>query len=126
MNDKASYFKLKNTRFSEMAGLNPNNVTTAEEMAVLAHRAFSSFRIAEPSVKTSYSFTVTDATGAPRTIQVTNRNYSLLTFKPDAAKTGYLTEAQRNVALKKNGHIIVVMHALSMKQRNQSIQKLLP
>jgi D-alanyl-D-alanine carboxypeptidase len=42
----------------------------------------------------------------------------------DASKTGYLVEAQRNVALKKNGNIIVVMHAVSTAQRNSILDKL--
>ncbi len=126
MNEKAAYFKLSHTRFSEMTGLNANNVTTPQEMAIIASRAFDSYRIAQQGVRTSYTFNVTGADGSPRTIVVANRNYSLMAFSPDAAKTGYLTEAQRNAVIKKNGNIIVVMHAFSMKQRNDTVQKLIP
>lgn len=126
MNEKAAAYKLTRTRFSEMAGLSPNNVSTPEEMAILAHRAFGKYQIAEPSVRTKHSFTVIGADGTPRSIDATNRNYSLLAFDPRGAKTGYLTEAQRNVALKKDGQIVVVMHAASMNQRNNVIKQLLP
>ncbi len=126
MNDKARSFGLTKTLFFEPAGLNANNVTTPQEMAILANRAFNSLRIASEGVKREIHFTVTGSDGTDRTISVANRNYSLLAFNPDAAKTGFLVEAQRNAAIKKDGEIIVVMHAASMKQRNQSIQKLLP
>ncbi len=124
MNEKAKALGLVKTKFYEMSGLDPNNVTTAREMALIAAAAFKNPKIAEATQVSNYRFFVTQADGNARLVDVRNRNYSLLAMGADASKTGYLVEAQRNVALKKDGKIIVVMHSASMAQRNSIITKL--
>ncbi len=125
MNDKAASFGLKKTVFHDVTGLDVNNISTPKEAAMMAQRAFSKYTIVEATSRRTYSFPVTGADGTPRTINVANRNASLLAFEPDASKTGFLVEAQRNVVMKKGNVIIAIMHALSMKQRNAAITRLL-
>jgi len=125
MNKKARELGLQHTVFKEMTGLTPNNISTAREFALLANAAFARQEIVAATKYTDYTFTAQQADGSPRDVKVANRNYSLLAMGADASKTGYLVEAQRTVALKKNGNIIVVLHAFSMGQRNTILKKLL-
>lgn len=125
MNKKAHDLGLHKTIFYDVAGLDEDNVSTPKEMALLAAEAFSHSMIAQSSVMTSFNIAATDAAESPRTISVVNRNYSLLAFGVDGAKTGYLVEAQRNAAVKKGDTIAIVMHAASLPQRNKIIGKLL-
>ncbi len=125
MNQKASYLELLKTKFYEMSGLDAHNVTTPKEMAKLAYIAFQQQKIAEIHENQEYTITALTGKSEIKKINVVDRNYSLQKFSPQTSKTGYLIEAQRTVALKKNGKIIVVMHALSMNQRNTIIEKLI-
>ena len=124
MNAKAQELELKKTKLYEMSGLDPNNVSTPQEMAKIAKAAFAIEKIAQSTQVPDYVFEVIQVDGNTRQVDVKNRNYSLLAMGADASKTGFLVEAQRNVVLKKDNNIIVVLHALSMAQRNQIIQKL--
>jgi D-alanyl-D-alanine carboxypeptidase len=125
MNDKASELGLVKTKFYDMTGLDAHNVTTAEEMAKLAYNAFSNPKIIEVHQYQDYTILATTDKLATKEIKVWDRNYSLQKFEPKASKTGFLIEAQRTVALKKDEKIIVVLHALSMNQRNGIIEKLI-
>lgn len=125
MNDKSKALGLSKTIFYDVAGLDSHNVTTAKEWARLASAAFAQPKIADTTVIRDYTISATDKTGAAKQIKAINRNYSVLAFGPRAVKTGYLIEAQRTVVLKKGEKIIVVMHARSMKERNDAITKLL-
>ncbi|MEK7584054.1 MAG: serine hydrolase [Patescibacteria group bacterium] len=123
MNEKATALGLTRTVFYDPSGLNAHNVTTPREMAVIAREAFSSFDIYRASQQDRYSFQTRNV--APRQITVTDRNYTLQDFNVDAAKTGFLDEAQRCVSLKRKNDIVVVMHARSMSERNQILHALL-
>jgi len=125
MNDKARVLGLTKTRFYDPSGLDVRNVSTAREMAVIAREAFSRYQISGSTQVVDYAFTAFGADGVWRSVPVRNRNYSLLAFGPSASKTGYLTEAQRNVVLQKGQDIIVVMHAYSMVQRNELITSMI-
>lgn len=125
MNAKARELGLGRTRFADPTGLDAENVSTAREFAVIAAAAFAVPRIASTTVQSTEVITAT-LNNAPRTISIPNRNYSVLAFHPDGVKTGYLVEAQRNVAVKKGNAIVVILHALSMSQRNTLLTKLLP
>ncbi|MBI5621539.1 D-alanyl-D-alanine carboxypeptidase [Candidatus Falkowbacteria bacterium] len=125
MNRQAANLNLSKTKFFDVAGLDAHNVSTADEFVRLAHQAFAQEKILWGAQQNDYSFTVTDASSQSRTVKVINRNYSLLTFQPDATKTGFLVEAQRNVALLKKGRVIVVLHARSIVERNTLIESLL-
>lgn len=125
MNEKAKDLGLTKTEFFDVAGLDAHNVTTPYEMAIIGKAAFDQPIISEISVLPNYTISAMDSTQAKKEISAVNRNYSLFQFHPDGVKTGYLVEAERNVVLKKDTKIIVVMHALSMKQRNSIISNML-
>ena len=125
MNAKAQAIDLRKTIFFDVAGLDSHNAATPQEMALIAHRAFEHPLIAEITTLKRYVIEAQDRHGTAKLIQATNKNYSLIDFQPEGVKTGYLVEAERNVVLKKDGKIIVVMHALSMKERNDIIAMLL-
>lgn len=124
MNEKAIELGLEKTKFYDATGLDAHNVTTAKEMAKLANAAFSNSNVIQAGQNSGYVIAAQNL-GETKEIKVWDRNYSLQQFAVQASKTGYLAEAQRTVALKKNGAIIVVLHALSMTQRNNSIEKLI-
>ena len=125
MNAKGASLGLTQTKFVEMSGLSEKNISTAKEFAVIAAAAFNKIEVLEASRLLEYGFTATQSDGTPRLVSVMNRNLSLMAFNPDGAKTGFLVEAQRNATIKKNGRIIVVLHALSMSQRNDTVKKLI-
>lgn len=125
MNAKAKSLGLKQTIFNDVAGLSTKTLTTAREMAVIAHEAFAQSAIIRGSAVSNYTIVATAADGKPHNITVANRNYSLQQFAPDAAKVGFLVEAQRTVSIKKGDVIVVVMHAMSMAERNTILHKLL-
>lgn len=124
MNKKAESLGLKKTKFCDVAGLSADNITTPKEMAKLAYSAFSIPEIAKASQNRTYIIKATTIDGAPKEIKVVDRNYSLWNFGVESAKTGYLVEAQRTVATKKGNDIVVIMHALSMTQRNEILGRL--
>lgn len=125
MNEKAKALGLKHTRFLDIAGLDADTISTAEEMAKVADAAFANPKIANATQILNHNFTALAADGSSRIVNVTDRNFSLRAFGPTAMKTGYLVEAQRTVAMQKNGRTIVVLNAQSMPQRNEIIKKLL-
>lgn len=125
MNNKAQTMGLVKTKFYDISGLDPHNVTTAKEMAKIAYQAFLIPDVVEANNKKDYLISAQDKNQQAKEIKVLDRNYSLQKFEPQASKTGFLVEAQRTVVLKKNNKIIVVLHALSMNQRNLVIEKLL-
>lgn len=125
MNEKASELGLVKTRFYDPTGLDAHNVTTAEEMAKIAQAAFSIDKIVEAGQNKEFIIAALDKNFNQKEIKVWDRNYSLQQFGVEASKTGFLVEAQRTVAIKKDGSIIVVLHALSMSQRNEIIKKLI-
>ena len=123
MNKKSVALGLRRTIFYEPTGLDAHNVTTAREMAIIAREAFSRSAIAEATRQDGY--VISTRQSPPRAITIVDRNFSLQLFKAEAAKTGFLVEAQRCVAFKKDDSIIVVMHARSMSERNTIITNLL-
>ncbi len=125
MNEKAQLFGLTHTMFYDVAGLDVRNVSTPREMAVIAERAFANELIASTSVTTAYTIIATQNDSMLRPIVVTNRNTSLLAFGVEGAKSGYLVEAQRNAVIRKDGKILIVMHAHSLGERNAILGKLL-
>jgi D-alanyl-D-alanine endopeptidase (penicillin-binding protein 7) len=126
MNSKAKALGLKKTKFTDPSGIDPKNIGTAREMAVIARRAYSFPSIRTVSAKSSYKF---KEILSGRTVSVISRNTSLLAMKPMGMKVGYLTEAKINVALRlKKGtkdRIIVVLHSPNNARRNSEISRLM-
>lgn len=125
MNDKVEELGLEHTIFYDIAGLDASNVSTAREMAMIAKEAFSQSDIVNATAKGSYTMSAQNPDGSNSDIQVVNRNTSLMAFGPEAAKTGFLIEAQRTAVLKKGEQIISILHARSMPERNDIIEKYL-
>lgn len=124
MNEKAKSMGLKKTRFTDPSGLDIYNVGTAKEMAAIARAAFNIAKIKNTTVK-SYTIEAKRPDETTRDITVVNRNKSILKFGPDAAKSGFLHEAQRNVAYKKGSAIVVILHARNLGEKNTLIKKLM-
>jgi len=122
MNKKADTLGLQRTHFEDPTGLDANTVTTAKEMAIVAQTAFADPIIAHATRENGYVISTQQSPG--RTLTVVDRNYSLQKFGADAAKTGFLVEAQRTVAIKKAERTIVVLHARSMAERNAALKRL--
>lgn len=126
MNSKAKALGLKNSKFTDPSGIDPKNIGTAREMAVIARKAYANASVRTVSSKSSYKFK--DLISG-RTINVISRNTSLLAMKPSGMKVGYLTEAKINVALRlKKGakdRVIVVMHSPNNARRNSEISRLM-
>ena len=124
LNQKAKNIGLEKTIFTEPSGLDLGNIGTAKEMAKIADAAFSRQKIADTTIIENFSAAIVKNDGANRDVPIINRNHSLMKLGAQAAKTGFLTEAQRNVALKLNNKIIVVLHARSLAERNNIINKI--
>lgn len=124
MNDKAKSLGLKKTRFTDPSGLDTLNVGTAKEFAIIARTAFNIAKIKTTTIK-SFTIQAKRPDDTTREIIVPNRNQSILKFGPDAAKSGFLYEAQRNVAYKEGNAIVVILHARSLTEKNTLIKKLL-
>ena len=125
MNAKAKELGLEKTIFYDIAGLDASNVSTAKEMALIAQEAFSKSEIVEASAKGQYTIYADNTDGTESEIAVVNRNYSLMAYGLEAAKTGFLIEAQRTAVFKKGDQIFSILHARSMPERNEVVEKLL-
>ncbi|MFA6526670.1 MAG: serine hydrolase [Candidatus Buchananbacteria bacterium] len=125
MNQKAKDLGLVKTHFEEMSGLSADNISTAKEYSKVAKAAFDNSWIAEATRSVDYVFTVQQADGTSRDVRVLNRNSSLLAMGPNASKSGYLVEAQRNAVIEKDGNIYIAMHCYSLGQRNSTIARML-
>lgn len=92
MNSWAKEQGATKTRFYEPTGLDPENVTTAKEYALLATAALSDPMVSIPAATWKYSFNNVN-NDEPHNLK--NTNYLLGSFKYSffASKTGYLNEA---------------------------------
>lgn len=92
----------KQSVFFESAGMNPKNVTTAYDMALISDRAFANVSLRRAASTANYTFRVKEG---KKTITKTIKNTNdLLTKDPDAwvigGKTGYLEESKNNLAVR--------------------------
>ena len=126
MNSKAKALGLKHTRFTEPTGIDPRNVSTAKEMAIIARRAYANLSIRQASVTPSYRFREKKS---GRNVGIYSRNNSLLAMKPLGMKVGYLTEARDNCAVRLNkrgkDRIIIILHSPNNARRNAEIARLM-
>jgi len=100
MNSVVRTVGAKSTHYNDAAGMDPKNITTARDMALIAQAAFSYPDIRLPAQTSKYGFAVL-GTATRKTITNTNK---LLTNDSDvwvmAGKTGYLEESQYNIAVR--------------------------
>lgn len=116
MNAKAKALGMTHTTYTDPSGMDPKNVTTATDLAVLARKAFSTYMVHKASTTMSYSFPILN-TNVVKKIASTN---DLLTKDPDVyvygGKTGFLYESMYNLAVEMepnprtpNGHKVLVI-----------------
>ncbi|MBI3255515.1 MAG: D-alanyl-D-alanine carboxypeptidase [Candidatus Andersenbacteria bacterium] len=105
MNRKAVELGLEQTEFFDVTGLNPKNVSTAYEVAVLAKTAFEKYPdIAKATSQKEYAFTVATS-GRAHTIRNTNKLVSELGDATGGTKTGYLYEANYCLVMAGEGEL---------------------
>lgn len=129
MNRKAILLNLEQTEFVDVTGLNPNNVSTAYEIAILAHSAFTKYpEISEATSAKEYSFTVR-GNGREHTIRNTNKLISENNLQATGSKTGFLYEAGYCLVTQGAGiykdRIAVVMNEISEDAQFAEIERLL-
>lgn len=119
MNRRAEELKLLNTRFSDPAGYDDTNYTTAVELARLASISMKNplFR----QVVSTRAITVYDKSGL-NVYQLENLNELLRFEKVIGIKTGFTNEAQGVLvtALKHNGREIIVVVLKSSNRFNDT------
>lgn len=102
MNEEVRAAGATHSTFVDFAGMDPGNVTTARDMALIADRAFSQSAIRRAASTGKYSFTVYD--GAKKIAKTITNTNDLLTKDPEmwviSGKTGYLEEAKNNLAVR--------------------------
>lgn len=126
MNRRALSLGLTNTFFVDASGMNPKNVSTAHDIALILGAASENSEIHRAMVSPVYTFTIAKPKRLVKTIKNTNR---LLFAEPDvivtAGKTGYLEESMYNYAVKvrpksgAGGELAIVVFGAS--SRNQSV-----
>jgi serine-type D-Ala-D-Ala carboxypeptidase (penicillin-binding protein 5/6) len=94
MNEKAAQLGLKNTSFKDISGLSGGNVSTTEEILVLARKSFFREKISTTSLEEKYEF----STAAGRVVDVESTDSLLSVFPVDGiniigGKTGHTDEA---------------------------------
>jgi D-alanyl-D-alanine endopeptidase (penicillin-binding protein 7) len=111
MNAKARAMGLNNTTFVDPTGIEPTNVSTAEEVAALALRAFNEPWVRRATTTGKYAIATAQST---HTIKSTNK----LLLEDNGlyvlgGKTGYLEESLWNLAVKmrdsRNRPVLVVV-----------------
>lgn len=125
MNDRARVLGLSATHFVDPTGLDPKNVSTARNMAMLARAAFADEVVQEAS--SAPAVTVHPLPGSAREIRSTNALLSGFLNKPPyrvrAGKTGHLDESRYNLALELErggrGVIIVLLGSETAERRFQ-------
>ena len=96
MNDLAASLDLHNTHFADPTGLDPGNVSTAAEMAILFRAALDRDQIAAVVGTRDYSFR---AVNGKRTYTLRNTNHLLGRLNVTGGKTGYIMESGYCLAL---------------------------
>lgn len=131
MNEKAQMLGLNSTHFVDPAGLEPANVSTAVDIAMLLSYVLEEDEIQKAVIQKEYIFSPQNF---QKTYYVKNTNellWSFLNKEPYqiiGGKTGYLDEAKYNLALevKKDGEeiIVVVLGSETIKDRFQEVKGL--
>lgn len=130
MNAKAKSWGMTGTAFVDTSGLNPSNVSTARDMAILAGHAFHDYpQIRAASLTTKYVFTTRNT----KQIHVIKSTDKLLLSAGDlnisGGKTGFLDEAKYTYILRTTNAqgaqvITVVLGAPTSTSRFQDAAKL--
>ncbi len=129
MNRKAIALGLEQTEFTDVTGLSPTNVSTAYEIALMAHHAFTKYpEISQATSQREYTFTVR-GTGREHTIHTTNKLVLDNELEVVGSKTGFLYEAGYCLVVEAAGKyknmVAVVMDTPSEQAQFVEIDRLL-
>ncbi len=129
MNRKAIELGLEQTQFKDITGLNPDNLSTAYEVAVLAKTAFTQYpAIATATSQQEYKFVV-GGSGREHIIRNSNKVVSEWGEQVSGSKTGYLYESKYCLVVQGAGEqadrIAVVLGSPSEVEHFADIKKLL-
>ncbi len=129
MNRKAIMLGLEQTDFVDVTGLSEKNVSTAYEIALMAHHAFITYPEISPATsQREYTFTV-KGTGREHTIKNTNKPVHDGSLEVIGSKTGFLYEAGYCLVVEATGKyknmIAVVMDTPSEQAQFIEIDRLL-
>ncbi len=126
MNDKAKALGLNYTNFVDPSGLDPKNVSTVYEVALMSKNILNDLRMLQGTTTRAYTFSTIN-TGISHTIKSTSNGITDGTINSNwvftGMKTGYLDEAGYCFMLKassdrNSGSVItVVLHAENTNQR---------
>lgn len=102
MNEEARLAGATSSHFVDFAGMDPKNITTAHDIALIADRAFANPVIRRAATVFEYAFRFVEK---KRTLSKTIKNTNdLLTKDPEmwvlGGKTGYLEEAKNNLVVR--------------------------
>jgi len=130
MNNKAREWKLEDTVFKDMTGLNVENMSTALDVSMMARKTFKSFTMLEATTLPQYSFKTINTKSA-HIIKSTNELLLDKDLYITGAKTGFLNEAGYCLVLKaKNKNdgkevIGVILGAETSVERFDDMKKLI-
>ncbi len=99
MNFRAWILGMKNSKFYEPSGMDPRNISTVDDIALLADYAFGNGWIRRAATTFWYEFN----TISPAIAKKVKNTNDLLIYDPDlyitGGKTGYLEESQYNLVI---------------------------
>lgn len=128
MNEQARDWGLNDTHFVEPTGLDPNNHSSAKDLARLSQIVFQNPELLEIAAQTSYSF---QTVNTQKNHYIKNTN-TLLNTEADvlAGKTGYSEEAGYCLVLKATGKakgqlLVIVLNSPDSSTRFAEAQNLL-
>lgn len=129
MNRKAIALGLEQTEFVDVTGLSPENVSTAYEIALMAHHAFTKYpEISQATSRREYALTMRGS-GREHTIHTTNKLVLDGELEVMGSKTGFLYEAGYCLVVEGAGiyknMLAVVMDTPSEQAQFIEIQRLL-
>lgn len=103
MNQKAANLGMRDTRFLDATGLNPGNVSTAQDLAVMVSAGYQYPLIREFTTSDSHRIAVTERRYA-RVVSFRNSNGLVRSKQWDIglSKTGYISEAGRCLVMQAN------------------------
>lgn len=122
MNRKVANWGAKSTKFFEPTGLDPNNVSSPRDYAIIAREALKNSTVAKASSIPSYVF-ATINTKIKHTIKNTDKIIASEDFDVVGSKTGYLDEAGyclMTSVKEGNSHIIVVTFGAATRAKSFS------
>lgn len=121
MNEKAASLGMKNSRFLDSTGLNPGNVSTPRELALMVQAAHQYTTIKQYSTSVEYSFT-SNLNSKPMAFHNTNPLVKNDNWAIGVSKTGYISEAGRCLVMQASiGNAPVVMVLMDSNGKNTRV-----